>query len=158
MGIGFTVQGAHHPSSRGNADGCNHIVVSEEVHKGRLLSKPGDPLCRPASDFWGLTGPEDRPVNCQRCALMGMRLGVAFTGTMLLRVAGWRWACLRIAEGKPVAVDLYSYGKTIPPGPQAVTEGLQAFLKGYRVDHVPEQHFEEDRCGWISTPEVIPCR
>lgn len=71
------VEGAYHPQDHGTTPGGEHIVMSRALISGRLRRAAGDPLCRPARTFWGLTGrrPAGNRAACKRCLELARRHG-----------------------------------------------------------------------------------
>jgi hypothetical protein len=72
----LTVYGAYNPSDRGNSAGGNHLVVSEDLARGRLRREAGDALCKPERKFWGLYKHPERKPTCKRCLEISARLGL----------------------------------------------------------------------------------
>lgn len=76
---GYRVAYAYNPGQGAMSNGCNHLLTVADLDAGRLHRKAGDPLCRPARNFWGLDGraPESFEENpCRRCSEIRARLKV----------------------------------------------------------------------------------
>jgi hypothetical protein len=114
--IKWHAEGAYNPSDRGSNAGADHIVLEEPVHVGRLVRAKGDPLCKPAKKFWGLTGPDkSRVVTCHHCIRQALRLGMPIDAQAALDV-GRSWsASLIIEKGCPAHVVLRSRWFRHPP-------------------------------------------
>lgn len=74
---GYRVAYAYNPGQGASSNGTNHLLTVADLDVGRLHRKAGDPLCRPARNFWGLDGraPESFEENpCRRCSEIRARL------------------------------------------------------------------------------------
>jgi len=112
------VEGTYNPSDRGNSKTGNHMVLDEPLRTGRLVRDKGDPLCKPATKFWGLTGAragEARAVTCHQCVKQALRLGVDFDATPSLDL-GRSWSgTLMVKRGMSRSVALRSRWFRQPP-------------------------------------------
>ena len=67
---------AYSPRENVGSGGKDHIVLEEEYSKGRLKRISGDPLCKPARDFWGLEniGHKGTDSLCHQCFYKVLRI------------------------------------------------------------------------------------
>jgi hypothetical protein len=109
------VEGTYNPSDRGSSKTGNHMVLDEPLHVGRLVRKAGDPLCKPAKSFWGLTGPKNRPIDCHHCVKQALRLGLGIDAAPSLDLGRHWQATLAVEGGLPKRIDLRSRWFRQPP-------------------------------------------
>jgi hypothetical protein len=129
------VEGSYNPSDRGQSKSGNHLVVDEPLRAGRLVREPGDPLCRPAKEFWGLTGGgrEDRVVDCHMCIKRAIRMGLEFGARPSLDM-GRSWsATLVVDAGRPRQIDLQSRWFRQPPVAPPSLPSEQQMLRAVQV-------------------------
>jgi hypothetical protein len=114
-GIPFHAEDVYNPSDRGSHPGGSHLVVDAPLHEGRLHRDAGDPLCKPAKKFWGLTGRHTDRVSCHTCVRMALRLGLPFDGDVALDF-GRSWSIhLIIEHGRLDHIELANRWFRIPP-------------------------------------------
>jgi hypothetical protein len=134
-GFPFHVTGAYNPSDRGSNAGGNHLIVDALLDVGRLHRQPGDPLCKPARNFWGLTGDLRGSVTCHKCAEIALRLGLPFDGRLHLDV-GRSWSTvLVIDKGKPSHIFLRSHWFRVPPVVPPTPPTEEWLLRAVRFIH-----------------------
>ena len=115
LDIPFHVEDVYNPSDRGSQPGGNHLVVEAPLHEGRLHRNAGDPLCKPAEKFWGLTGRHAERVTCHNCARMALRLGLPFDGHVALDF-GRSWSIRLIIEhGRSDRMEIRNRWFRVPP-------------------------------------------
>ena len=137
-------EGAHNPSDRGANRSVSHIVVDEPVSTGRFERGIGDPLCKPAKKFWGLTGHRDQDVvSCHDCIKQALRLGIEFDARASLDLGRSWYAGFVVEGGRPQRVDLRSrwfrYPPGVPPEPPSedrMLRAVQAIAPSVRAVHI----------------------
>jgi hypothetical protein len=74
----FWIATAYHPWQTDKmTSNQNHIITRDGFDKGRLKRKPGDVLCRPTHNFWGLYGDDYGKPTCKRCIDLARRYKLA---------------------------------------------------------------------------------
>jgi len=138
-GFPFHVTGTYNPSDRGSNAGGHHLIVDAKLDIGRLHRQPGDPLCKPARKFWGLTGDIRPNVTCHKCAEIALRLGLPFDARLQLDIGRSWTAVLVVDKGDPNHIFLRSYWFRVPPvvPPSPPTE--ETLLRAVRVIY-PQAH------------------
>lgn len=75
---GYTIAYAYSPRENVGSGGRCHLITTAALEVGRLKRAPGDALCKPRKQFWGLDGgrtPEDfETYGCVRCSAIRDRL------------------------------------------------------------------------------------
>jgi len=139
-GSPFHVTGAYNPSDRGSNAGGNHLIIDKKFDLGRLHRQPGDPLCKPARKFWGLTGDVRKNVTCHKCAEIAMRLGLPFDGRLQLDV-GHSWSVtLVVDKGRPNHIFLRSYWFRSPPVVPPMPPDEETLLRAVRIIYPTAQN------------------
>ena len=146
------VEGAYNPSDRGSSAGGDHLVLDEPLRFGRLVREAGDPLCKPAKKFCGLTGPVDRQVTCHHCIRQAFRLGWDFEAMPQLDLGRIWSARLVIEKGRPERVEFRNrwFGSPppippTPPTPERLLSAVRTLVPS--VEHVSVN-------GWIDGSDV----
>lgn len=77
----YTLGYAYSPGERATGSGKYHLITEVDVADGRLRRAAGDPLCKPADKFWGVSRlPESDKARtkeawvCKRCREVAARL------------------------------------------------------------------------------------
>lgn len=131
--IPFHVEDVYNPSDRGAQPGGSHLVLDEALHEGRLHRNAGDPLCKPAKKFWGLTGRHVQRVSCHNCARIALRLGLPFDGNVALDF-GRSWSIhLLIEHGRVDHVELHNRWFRMPPVEPPTPPTAESLLREVRV-------------------------
>ena len=151
--ISWHVEGAYNPSDRGSSAGGNHIVLDAPIHYGRLRRAKGDALCKPSSKFWGLTGPENREIDCHHCIRTALHLGMGIDARAALDLGSRWYGSLIVRQGLLSAIEFrtrpsrWTLPPPVPPQPDRLLQAVRPIAPWVKTVRVSGAHSAESSFG-----------